>query len=128
MENEYKQSLSPRVTLSDLYTIRRVLHSYTKDLSCNTPPSPTRDELLLTVKAICERITAVNAPRESKTPHEFDLSPDELTIVDNALRAYIASIGQSVPPSEERDEIMRGCETLRVHLMAGRTLPGPSSP
>ena len=124
MANEYQELTSLRVSVSDLHTIRRVLHSYTNELRCSTPPLPTRNELIVTSETICERITAVTMPGANRTPDEFGLSPDEFAIVDSALRAYVVSIGQSIPPSEERDEVMRGCEALRLQMLAGRTFPG----
>lgn len=127
MTNEYQEFTPLRVSVSDLHTIRRVLHSYTNELRRSTPPLSTRDELIVTIETICERITVVTTPGASRALDEFGLSPDEFAIVDSALRAYVVSIGQSIPPSEERDEVMRGCEALRLQILAGWTLPGPSS-
>jgi len=125
MADEDKKYTPLRGASSNIHLIRVVLYSYTNELRCSSPPSPQRDELLKTIETMCERIGAVKITRERETSHEFGFSPDELTLVDRALTAYIVSIGQSVPPSEERDEVMRGCEALKVQIMADRMLPSP---
>jgi hypothetical protein len=131
MEDE-KKALSPiGIGISDLRVIGHVLMPYAKGIENIIPPSPKRDALLNTTQLLRERIAAAKtsvgvglAPaQEQGKDHLFPLTHDELAVIDSAFTAFVENIGQCVPQSEERDEIIRGCKALRSHIIASCTPP-----
>jgi hypothetical protein len=112
----YQETVSVSIALGDLAVIGHVLFPYARFVRFVLPPSPERGRTLTMVEHLRRRIADVS--RGGKEGELFPLTVAELSIIDAALRNFVANLRQIFPPSQERDGTISACEGLRGYLAA----------
>jgi hypothetical protein len=126
---EKEQAFQPlNVTSSDLHVISHVLVPYARTIHRSVASSSQRDALLGRIERLRERIATTRAPMARGQECAFDLSDDEVVVVDQAFTAFVVDMDQDVPPSAERDKVMRECEVFRSLFLSGRVPQDVASP
>jgi hypothetical protein len=135
---EKEQTLQPvNIGTADFQVIGDVLMPYAKMIRSTVKPSPKRDTLLTIIETLRQRIAAAKTSLVGElatTPAQkaeslFPLTHAELAVIDNAFRAFVTNLGLHISQSAERDDIIRACEALRVHIMSGCSSPDtPTAP
>jgi hypothetical protein len=104
-----------RINPSDLQTIGHILTIYAQGMRSVPIISSRRDAYLESVEKLCERITAMVTDAEQ----DFPLTPAELDLIDCAFTTFLDAIDACVPPSAERDEVIRGCKAFQAYVLSG---------
>ncbi len=115
-EEEATAAISPQ----DLEVIRHVLVWYTKFIRFVVPASKERGVRLALTENLRLRITSyANAGKEMEP---FPLTFGELSIIDSAIKNFVAHLSHMFPQSQERDETIGACESLRSYISSSFAL------
>ncbi len=124
MRNEPDKTLEEGATAAispnDLEVIRHVLAWYTKFVRFVVPASKERGVRLALTEHLRQRIT--NYASSGKEMEPFPLTFGELSIIDSALKNFVANLAHMFPQSQERDETIGACESLRSYISSSFAL------
>ena len=113
---DHGEAVSVNIAPNDLAVIGHVLLPYARFVRFVIPPSRERGITLTMVENLRRRIA--NVSKEGKEGEQFPLTVADLSIIDAALRNFVANLRYMFPPSRERDETIVACEGLRGYLAA----------
>ena len=66
-----------------------------------------------------KRLQPILAPNSFQPGEDFFLSQEEFTLIIHGMTIYINHLSQIVPPSEQRDSVLREMHGLQAKLAAG---------
>jgi hypothetical protein len=113
MEEENAIPVVP-ISTGHLRVIGSVLFAYAQMISQSSKPLEERKSILLTIKSLRQRISALKVPEGGEQP--FLLYEDELTVVTDGLAAFTENVARFFPESPQRNEVIASCEELRSYL------------
>lgn len=108
--------VSVNIALGDLAVIGHVLFPYARFVRLVIPASRERGITLTMIENLRRRIADVN--KGEKEGELFPLTVSELSIIDAALKNFVANLQHIFPQSQERDGTIVACEGLRGYLAA----------
>ena len=105
----------PTLALSfhDLMALRGIIRAYITYTRRTSKPTTARQDHLDVLETLYTRLTSVPA---NVSDIAFLLSIAEVATLSGAIRGFCAFVRSKVPPSQERDEILRDLERMRETL------------
>ena len=108
-----------RIGLPDLQVMEQILAVYAQGIRSVPFLLPLRDAYLSRINNLRERIAILRTEPVRSAIQDFSLSHAELDLIDCAFTVFIAAVRECVPPSKERNEVIRGCRELQAYILSG---------
>ncbi len=103
------------VSFHDLMALRGIIRAYITYTRRTSQPTPARHDQLNVLETLYTRLISVPA---NVSDIAFLLSIAEVAALSGAIKGFCTFIRSKVPPSQERDEILRDIERMRETLVA----------
>ena len=108
-----------RIGLPDLQVMEQILAVYAQGVRTIHLLLPMRDAYLSRINELRERIAILRTEPVKNAIQDFPLTHREQDLIGCAFTVFIAAVRECVPPSKERNEVLRGCRGLQAYILSG---------